>query len=171
MSTSENEKEDEKEENKKKANSAQYGAKCLGMIVNLPYRRVKLFGHNTAYDSYLDFITQAKKSIPIRDLRKAFPQQKEFATHEMILTPNLICYLAMKRLRKMLKLDDFPNIEKVEDPPMKIKTKSDKELIKQNPENNKVFHPQSRENIPSELQGFIHTILTEIDIREKLKSI
>ena len=171
MSTSENEKDDEKEENKKKANYAQYGSKCLGIIVNLPYRRVKLFGHNTAYDSYMDFITEAKRNIPIRDLRKAFPHNKDFATHEMILTPNFVCFLAMKRLRKMLDLESLPKVETIANPPMKIKTKSDKELIKQNPKDHTVFHPQTRDNIPGELQEFVRTVLNEIDIRQRLKSI
>ena len=177
MSTSENDKEieeeeeEKEEEGKRKISSAKLGAECLGFIVNLKYPRVKLFNHNTAYDAYMDFLTEAKEIIPIGKLREAFPHQKGFATHEMILTPSFVCFLAMRKLRRMLELEDLPRIEDIPDAQMKIKTKSDKNILAQNPKDKTIFHPQSRDNIPGELQEFARTILNEIAIKEKFKSV
>lgn len=160
---------DEKKDDKIKANYAQYGAKCLGLIVLLPTTRNKLFNYNTAYDSYMDFITEAKKNISIHELRKTFPHNKDFATHEMILTPSFVCFLAMTRLRKMLGLESLPSIECIVDPPMKVKTKKDKELLKKNPNDPSIFYPNSRNDIPGELQEFARSILNEIEVVENSK--
>ena len=105
----------EKQNSGNQTNYISNGVRCLENIANIPITRTKLFNYNTAYDCYIDFIEYSKNNIPIRKLREKFPNSKTYATHEMILTPSFVSFLAMKRLRKILEVDQFPPINEIDD--------------------------------------------------------
>ncbi|OHT16119.1 hypothetical protein TRFO_13445 [Tritrichomonas foetus] len=147
-------------ENENESNYFEQGVECLGNILDLSPKRFKLFNYNTAFDAYLEFIEDAKRKIPIRDLRQTFPNSKSYATHEMILTPSFVCYLAMRRLRRLLEVEQFPPVSQISEPPLELVTETEKS---QN-ENVQLFHPKSRDQVSCELAEFTCDLTTDIDL-------
>lgn len=159
MDVSTNQSQSEKTSTKK--NSTEHGIFCLEKIIGLETQRIKLFNNNTAYDSYMDFLQEAKNEIPITKLRETFPNDSNFATHEMILTPTFVCYLAMKKLRNLLEIDQLPDFRTIPEPPMTFSTDPKNEATS--------FHPDSRDLMADSLHNYIQSMLTELDLQNQVQ--